>query len=251
MGLFYEDIVGKEIVFVDTQEKERAERFKKYLDEYLDSNTNSKLEEMDVLKNKKKNNEEYFKITNLEYGDYAFDNVAVEFKNYEDFKTSIRDGSLTTQVENLYIHSDFDDIALVIVCDNPVHFINEKSQWKGVLRFNSKINIFLAKNEKMAFEAICHFFWLNGRHLSQPPRSKMKKSNNYAANLLWATRTLSDKQIRGIIKKTNINTIPQAIELFTKYDSQELCDKLNISRLTVERIEKCKHVLKGELLFGA
>lgn len=248
MSLFYEDIKGQDIVFVDSREKERAERFKKYLDKYLDETTNSKLEDMDVLKNKKKNNETYFKIDNLEYGDYAFNDVAIEFKNYEDFKTSIRDGNLTTQVENLYIHSDFKDIALIIICDNPIHFMNENSQWKGILRFNSKINIFLAKDEDMAFEAICHFFWLNGRHLSQPPRSKMKKSSNYAANLLWATRTLSDKQIREIIKKTNISTIPQAIQLFTENDAEELSNKLNISRLTVNRIEKCQHVLQGKPL---
>lgn len=248
MPLFYEDISGAGIVFVDSQEKERADRFKKYLDEYLDSTTNSKLEEMDVLKNKKKNNETYFKVESLEYGDYAFNNVCVEFKNYEDFKTSIRDGSLTIQIENLYSYSDFEDIALVVICDNPVHFLNEKTQWKGVARFNSKINIFLAKNEDMAFEFICHFFWLNGRHLSQPPRTKMRKNSNYAQNLLWATRTLSDKQIREITRKTGITTMPQVISLFTENDSQELHDKLKISRLTVERIENCKRVLQGELI---
>ena len=246
MALFYKDISGTGTVFVDSQEKERANRFKEYLDNYLDSTTNSELEEMDVLKNKKKNNEEYFKIAPLEYGDYAFNNVCVEFKNYEDFKTSIRDGSLTIQVENLYAYSDFDDIALVVICDNPVHFSNDKTQWKGVARFNSKINIFLAKNEDMAFEFICHFFWLNGRHLTQPPRSKMRKNSNYAMNLLWGTRTLSDKQIREIIKKTGITTMPQAIALFTENDSKELHDKLKISRLTVERIENCKNVLLGK-----
>ncbi len=248
MTLFYEDIVGKDTVFVDTKEKERAMRFKKYLDNYIDSNTNTKLEEMSVIKDKRKNNEEYFKIESLEYGDYAFNNVAIEFKNYEDFKTSMRDGSLTLQVENLYAHSDFKDIALIIICDNPIHFMNEKSQWKGILRFNSKANIFLAQNEKMAFEAICHFFWLNGRHVSQPPTTRMKKSDNYALNLLWATRTLSDKQAREIARKTKITTIPQAIQLFTKYSPQELHDKLNISRLTVERLENCKRIIEGETL---
>lgn len=246
MSLLYEDISGKDVVFVDSQEKERAKRFKKYFDAYLDNL--KKIEIMDNIKNKRKNEEEYYQITSLEYGDYAFNDVCVEFKNYEDFKTSLRNGSLTTQVENLYAHSDFKDIALVVLCDNPVHFMNEKTQWKGVLRFNSKINIFLAKDEDMAFEAICQFFWLNGRHLSQPPRSKMKKSSNYAANLLWATRTLSDKQIREIIKKTNISTIPQAIKLFTENDPQELYDKLKISRLTVERITRCKKVIEGEPL---
>ena len=238
----------KGTVFVDSREKDRANRFKGFLDNYLDNMSNPKLEVMDVLKNKRKNDEDYFKIDNLEYGDYAFNEVAVEFKNYEDFKTSIRDGNLTTQVENLYAHSDFKDIALIVICDNPIHFMNENSQWKGILRFNSKINIFLAKDENMAFEAICHFFWLNGRHLTQPPRSKMKKSDNFAANLLWATRTLSDKQIREIIRKTKINTIPQAIQLFMENDSQELCDKLNISRLTVRKIEECQKVIKGEPL---
>lgn len=248
MSLCYEDINRKDIVFVDSQEKERATRFKKYLDEYLDNNAKSKLEEMDILKDKRKNGEEYFKTASLEYGDYAFNDVCVEFKNYEDFKTSLRDGKLTTQVENLYGHSDFKDIALVIICDNPIHFMNENSQWKGVLRFNSKINIFLAKDEDMAFEAICHFFWLNDRHLTQPPRSKMRKSDNYAANLLWATRTLSDKQIREIIKKTKISTIPQAIELFTQNDPKELHEKLKISRLTVKKIENCKKILEGKTL---
>ncbi|WP_296858396.1 ERCC4 domain-containing protein [uncultured Methanobrevibacter sp.] len=248
MSLDYEDIKDKEVVIVDSREKDRAKRFKRYLDSYLEKKSNSKLEVMDVLKNKRKNEDEYFKIDNLEYGDYAFREVVVEFKNYEDFKTSLRDGKLTTQVENLYAHSGFKDIALIVICDNPVHFMNENSQWKGILRFNSKINIFLAKDENMAFEAICHFFWLNGRHLTQPPRSKMKKNDNYAVNLLWATRTLSDKQIREIIKKTKINTIPQAIQLFTENDSQELCDKLNINRLTVKKIEECKSVLNGEPL---
>lgn len=249
MSLFYEDISGKNIVYADTREKDRANRFKKYLDEYLYSTTNSKLEEMDVLKNKWKNDEQYFQIDNLEYGDYAFNDVCVEFKNYEDFKTSIRDGSLTIQIENLYAHSDFVDTALVIIVDNPVHFLNEKSQWKGIARFNSKINIFLAKDEKMAFEFICHFFWLNGRHLTQPPRSKMRKTDNYATNLLWATRTLSDKQVREIVRKTGITTMPQTIALFTENDSQELHDKLNISRLTVERIENCKNILLGNPIF--
>lgn len=249
MSLFYEDISGEDIIYVDSQEKERANRFKKYLDNFIDSTTKSKLEEMDIIKDKRKNNENYFKIESLEYGDYAFNEVCVEFKNYEDFKTSIRDGSLTIQIENLYAYSDFEDIALVIVCDNPVHFLNDKTQWKGVARFNSKINIFLAKNEEMAFEFICHFFWLNGRHLSQPPRTKMRKNSNYAMNLLWATRTLSDKQIRDIVRKTGITTMPQAISLFTEHDSQELCDKLNISRLTVKRIENCKRVLQGEMMF--
>lgn len=248
MSLFHEDISGKGIVFVDTQEKERANRFKNHLDSYLDNTTNSKLEEMDVLKNKKKNNQEYFKVSQLEYGDYAFNNVCVEFKNYEDFKTSIRDGSLTIQIENLYAFSEFEDIALVVICENPIHFMNDASQWKGLARFNSKINIFLAKDEKMAFDFICHFFWLNGRHLSQPPRTKMRKSSNYAANLLWATRTLSDKQIREIVNKTKITTIPQAIELFTKYAPEELHTKLKIPRLTVKRIEACKSVIEGEVL---
>jgi len=248
MSLFYDDITGKGMVFVDTQEKERANRFKKHLDNYLDNNTNSKLEEMDILKNKRKSNQEYFKVASLEYGDYAFNNVCVEFKNYEDFKTSIRDGSLTIQIENLYAFSDFEDIALVVICENPIHFMNDASQWKGLVRFNSKINIFLAKDEKMAFDFICHFFWINGRHLSQPPRTKMKKSSNYAANLLWATRTLSDKQIREIVNKTKITTIPQAIELFTKYDPTELHAKLKIPRLTVKRIEACKSVIEGEVL---
>ena len=175
MSLDYEDIKDKEVVIVDSREKDRAKRFKRYLDSYLEKKSNSKLEVMDVLKNKRKNEDEYFKIDNLEYGDYAFREVVVEFKNYEDFKTSLRDGKLTTQVENLYAHSGFKDIALIVICDNPVHFMNENSQWKGILRFNSKINIFLAKDENMAFEAICHFFWLNERHLTQHKRSKRKK----------------------------------------------------------------------------
>ena len=249
MGLFYEDITGKDIVFVDGRENERANRFKRYLDNYLDSTKKNKLEEMDILKDKKDTGEEYFQVKDLEYGDYAFNNVCVEFKNYEDFKTSIRDGNLTTQIENLYAHSEFLDIGLVIICDNPVHFMNEKSQWKGALaRFNSKINIFLAKDEQMAFEFICHFFWLNGRHLTQPPRSRMRKSDNYAANLLWATRTLSDKMIREIIRKTKITTMPQAIELFTEYNPEELHAKLNIRGLTVKRIENCRNVINGKRL---
>ena len=246
MSIFYKDITGKDIVFVDTQEKDRAERFKRYFDDYIDNH--KKPEVMDIIKNKRKKGKEYFKTASLEYGDYAFNDVCVEFKNYEDFKTSLRNGNLTTQIENLYAHSEFKDIALVVICENPVHFMNENSQWKGILRFNSKINIFLAKDEDMAFEAICHFFWLNGRHLTQPPRSKMRKSNNYAANLLWATRMLSDKQIREIIKKTKISTIPQAIDLFTKNDPQELRETLKISRLTVEKIENCKKILEGKPL---
>lgn len=59
---------------------------------------------------------------------------------------------------------------------------------------------------------------------------------------------LSDKQIREIIKKTKISTIPQAIDLFTKNDPQELREKLKISRLTVEKIENCKKILEGEPL---
>lgn len=246
MSLFYEDITGKDIVFVDTQEKDRAVRFKKYFDDYIDNHKN--IEVMDIIKNKRKNGKEYFKTASLEYGDYAFNDVCVEFKNYEDFKTSLRNGNLTTQIENLYAHSEFKDIALVVICENPIHFMNENSQWKGVLRFNSKINIFLAKDEDMAFEAICHFFWLNGRHLTQPPRNKMRKSDNYAANFLWATRTLSDKQIREIIRKTNISTIPDVIRMFTKYTPEELCEKLNISRLTVKRLENCKNVIEGNSL---
>lgn len=248
MSLFYEDIVGSGIVYVDTKERKRANRFKKYLDNYLDNRNNTKLEEMDVLKNNRENNREYFKVSTLEYGDYAFDNVCIEFKNYEDFKTSTRDGSLTTQIENLYSFSDFKDIALIVICDNPVHFLNDDSQWKGVLRFNSKANIFLAKDENMAFEAICHFFWLNGRHVTQPPRSRMKKSDNYAANCLWATRTLSDKQIRQIIKKTRITTMPEAIDLFTKYSAEDLHKQLNIPRLTVKKINECKSIITGESL---
>jgi len=248
MSLFYGDINNQDIVFIDSRENERGKRFKEYLSDYLDNNSKSKLQVLDVLKDKKDNNEEYCKITTLEYGDYAFNNVCVEFKTYEDFKTSIREGKLTTQIENLYSHSEFLDIALIVICDNPIHFMNEKSQWKGILRFNSKINIFLAYDEKMAFECICHLFWLNARHLTQPPRSKMRESNNYAANLLWSTRTLSDKMIREIIRKTNITTIPQAIELFTEYDPEDLHDKLKIRGLTVKRIENCRNIIQGRLL---
>lgn len=245
MALFYEDIKGQNKVYVDTQEKERAYRFKEYLDNYLENTSNSKLEELDILKNKKTKGEDYFEIATLEYGDYSFNDIAIEFKNYEDFKTSIRDGSLTTQIENLYVHSGFKDIALVIVCDDPIHFSNDKVQWKGAIRFGEKCNVIIAKDENTAFEAICHLFWLNSRHLSQPPRSNMKKSDNYAANLLWATRTLSDKQVREIIRKTKITTMPQCINLFTEFTPIELHDKLNIPRLTIERLENCRRVLKG------
>lgn len=248
MSLFYEEIKRQNIVYVDTQEKERGERFKKYLDDYLDNKTNSKLEEMDELKTKRENNETYFKIERLEYGDYAFNDVVVEFKNYEDFKTSMRDGNLTTQVEDLYAHSGFKDCALVIICDNPIHFWNEGAQWKGVARFNSKVNVFVASSEEKAFEFICHFFWLGGKHISQAPRTKMKNNDNYAMNLLWATRSLSDKQIRAIQKKTNIQTMPQVFELFGKYSPEELRGKLNIKGVTERRLKKCKAVLMGELL---
>ena len=114
MSLFYEDITGKDIVFVDTQKKDRAERFKRYFDDYIDNH--KKVEVMDIIKNKRKNGKEYFKTASLEYGDYAFNEVCVEFKNYEDFKTSLRNGNLTTQIENLYAHSEFKDIALVVIC---------------------------------------------------------------------------------------------------------------------------------------
>ena len=248
MSLFYEEIKDTGIVYVDAQEKERAERFKKHLDEYLDNTTKTKLEEMDILKDKRENNEEYFQVKSLEYGDYAFNNVVVEFKNYEDFKTSIRQGTLTTQIEDMYAHSGFKDCALVIVCDNPTHFWNDGAQWKGVVRFNSKVNVFVASSEQKAFEFITHFFWLGGKHISQAPRSRMRKNSNYAMNLLWATRSLSDKQIRAITKKTGISTMPDVLELFGKYSAKELSDKLSIRGVTEKRIRKCKSILEGRIL---
>ena len=64
MSIFYKDITGKDIVFVDTQEKDRAERFKKYFDDYIDNH--KKPEVMDIIKNKRKKGKEYFKTASLD-----------------------------------------------------------------------------------------------------------------------------------------------------------------------------------------
>lgn len=247
MSFNYEDIKNTNVIYGDSREQDRLMRFKNCLDEFLDGHNKTKFEKMGILKDKKNNGELYFQNVALEYGDYAFNDVVVEFKNYEDFKTCVRGNILTKQVEELYMHSGFKDCALVVVCDDFNHFWNEKPQWKGVVRFNSKINVFVVPSEEKAFEFILHFFWLGGRHLSQPPRSIMKSNANFAMNLLWATRVFSYNQVHEIIKKTGISTIPQLLDLFGSYTPKRLQANLGVRGVTEKKIGKCQSILEGRV----
>lgn len=245
MGLLYEDIKGKDTVFVDSHEGERALRFKLYWDNYLD--TCKKIEILDIIRDKKKHNEEYFiSDKELEYGDYAFNDVVVEFKTARDFERSMGakdEGRLTIQVEDLYKHSGFKDKALIIVDDGTINW-NDASLWKGLASFNSKINAFVVPSETKAFEFICHLFWLNGRRLSQPP---VPRSDNYAMNLLLAS-DMREKWARKMVQRLNLSTIPQVIDLFNKYSASEIAKKVNVPRLTEKKIAKTQAIIKGELL---
>lgn len=241
MGLLYEDIKGKDIVFVDAHEKDRANRFKKFWDNYLD--TRKDIQILDAIKDKKKHDEEYF-ISNkeLEYGDYAFNDVVVEFKTARDFERGMgKERQVSIQVEDLYRHSGFKDKALIIVDDGTIHW-NDASLWKGLASFNSKVNAFVVSSETKAFEFICHLFWINGRRLSQPP---VPQSDNYAMNLLLASG-MREKWARNMVKRFNLSTIPQVIDLFNKYSASEIADKLNVPRLTEGTIAKTQAIIKGE-----
>ena len=240
MGLLYEDIKGKDIVFVDSHEGERALRFKLYWDNYLD--TCKKIEILDIIRDKKKHNEEYFiSDKELEYGDYAFNDVVVEFKTAQDFKTSMQSRRLTMQVEDLYAHSEFKDKALIIVDDGTINW-DSSPLWKGLASFNSKINAFVVPSETKAFEFICHLFWLNGRRLTQPPKPT---SDNPAMNLLLATR-MKERWARRVVQQFNLSTIPQVIDLFNKYSASEIANKVDNKHVNEKVIADAQAIIKGE-----
>lgn len=177
----------------------------------------------------------------LEIGDFAFENCVVEFKEFENFKQDARSGELTRYVENLHM-SDYKSKMLLVRCtpDEYEWLYNANDLYKGVVRFGDKVNIMFAPDYTRCWESIIHMFCLNAHHMVQPPRNKMKKNYNYAHNMLWATHELSEGQIKKIIRKTRITTIPHVLNL-----SSNILMECGIKKEQAERVIK---VLKGEPL---
>lgn len=177
----------------------------------------------------------------LEIGDFAFENCVVEFKEFENFKQDTREGELTRYVENLYM-SDYKSAMLLVRC-NPEEYewlYNADDLYKGVVRFGDKVNILFAPDYRRCWECIIHMFCLNAHHMIQPPRNKMKKQYNYAQNMLWATHQLTESEIKKVISKTNITTIPHVLQLTKEH--------LINCGIREEKAEKVIKVINGEPL---
>ena len=234
--LNYNDLT-RGTVYIDAREKDKQYNRSKKFQNYL----------LSLMRDKTYNKKGFNQIKRLEInktleiGVFAFENCVVEFKEFENFKQDTRAGKLTRYVENLYI-SDYKSAMLLVRC-NPEEYewlYNADDLYKGVVRFGDKVNIMFAPDYHRCWESIIHMFCLNAHHMIQPPRNKMKKQYNYAQNMLWATHQLTEAEIKKVISKLNITTIPHVLQLTKEHLIQ--------SGIREEKADKVIKVIKGEPL---
>lgn len=230
-NLDYNDL-KKNTIYIDAREKgkqyDRSRLFRNYFLNLKRDKNRKKPKGFNQLK--------YIEFDKtLEIGDFAFENCVVEFKEFENFKQDMRQGELTRYVENLHM-SDYKSKLLLVRCTPEEYewLYNAPDLYKGVVRFGDKVNIMFAPDYTRCWESIIHMFCLNAHHMIQPPRSKMKKHYNYAQNMLWATHELTEAEIKRIISKTNITTIPHCLKLTHEVltdcgiDSEKACRVIQV-----------------------
>lgn len=236
------------LIYIDSRENDRAERFVKYLEKYLEKN-NSKTKiigEMKPIRDKWKKSEPYYKITELPHGDYIYDNVIVEFKGWEDFKTSMRNTRLNYQIEDMVTQTNFKDKVLIVDCNDEYRHFNNDGMYKSIARFGGKINCNVVRSENEAFDLILYLFRLNANHIDRSPTDTVKKKN-WILSVIYTSRVFSYAQAQEIVKKTAITTLPQLLTFFNK-DTEYIHKALSIPRVTVKKIDDFKKMLNGEIL---
>ena len=216
----YENLSPKTI-YIDSKEKLGNNRSKRFI-EFINKHSKKKYE---IVSNK-----------NLEVGDYIFEDVVVEFKELEDFRTCMHSGKLTSQIFDLYI-SDF--IAAYLVIKGDISDLTHQ-EYKTLTRFGNQVSIVFVDSYKECWELILYWFGLNGRHLTQQPIKPMKNKKNLAYNMLLATCELSEFRINKIVREYQLHTFQDVFKL-TK---QHLID-CGVSEKKSERIIK---ILNGESL---
>ena len=178
-----------------------------YIDSKEKNNRSEKFQ--DFIKNNSKKSYKIVADKNLEVGDYAFENVVVEFKELKDFETCMKSGRLTSQIFDLYI-SDF--IAAYLVIKGRISDLTSQ-EYKTLTRFGNQVSIVFVDSYEECWDLMLYWFGLNGRHLTQQPIKPMKNKKNLAYNMLLATCELSEFRINKIITKYNLHTFQGVFKL--------------------------------------
>lgn len=233
-------------VYIDSRERSRADRFAKFLENYLKKNSSKtkKIGELKPVRDKMKQGEDFYEIKAFEPGDYIYDNVIIEYKSWQDFLMSISKNSLNMQIETMITQTSFKEKALIVVCENFDQYYSR--YWHILARLGSKINCIVVRNEKEAFEAMIYLFRLNGEHIDRSPKEVVKKTG-WINSIIYTSRIFSQAEVKEIVKKTGITTLPQLLEFFEN-DSTEIQKALSINRVTVKKIDDFKKLLHGKPL---
>lgn len=192
----YENI-SPNTIYIDSKEKLGNNRSERFID-FINQNSKKKYK---IVSDK-----------NLEVGDYAFENVAVEFKEWKDFETCMKSGKLTSQIFDLYI-SDF--LATYLVIKGNISDLTPK-QYKTLTRFGNQVSIVFVNSYEECWDLMLYWFGLNGRHLTQQPIKPMKNKLNLAYNLLLGTCKLSEFRINKIVRECGLFTFKDALNLTEK-----------------------------------
>ena len=192
----YENLSPKTI-YIDSREKLGNNRSKRFI-EFINEHSKKKYE---IVSNK-----------NLEVGDYIFENVVVEFKELEDFRTCMRSGKLTSQIFDLYI-SDF--IAAYLVIKGGISDLTPQ-EYKTLTRFGNQVSVVFVDSYEECWELMLYWFDLNGRHLTQQPITPMKNKGNLAYNKLLGLMKLSEFRINKIVRECNLFTFSDVRKLTEK-----------------------------------
>lgn len=228
----------KNIIYIDSREtKSRRDNFIRHVEnapEYL-------IKKYDGLKpiyEKIMNNEKWYEIANLEYGDFIYNNTIFEYKTEDDFISSSRtDGNGSTRLNRqLYECNCFasQDIVYTVIEGN----INN-IQSEFLSRMSIKTGLIINPNQWICFRLMLYIMKL-GDEILYPPKNDIKNRNFGVSMAL--TLGFSIKQAKALDRNCILDNVDDFIRVFNQ-DLDSFKKETNVKMVKEKQFSRAKRWL--------
>ncbi len=213
--------MNKDIIYIDSREpKYRINNFIKYIESHCDYINDSKKPGLKPIYEKIKNGEKWYEITNLEYGDFIYNDVIIEYKTEDDFISSSRrqnyySGStrLNTQLDECNRFATQAKVCLVLEGD-----IN-KVQSEFLTRMSFKSALIIEPNQQGCFKLMLYVMKIQDTILDPPTNNFKSTAYPFGVGILL-NLGFPLKQANAITKKYMFMNINDIIKVFSQdFDS--------------------------------
>ena len=195
-------------IYIDTREKDRIKKAKKYFTKHPINNSKIKTKQ-------------------LQSADYTYKNIGIEFKTTTDFITSLKNGRLHKEI--IQMNQDYEKTYLIIA--GPIQETIRKEYWRtrnkkeqtitlknylgAIASYNQITNVTQVENTNQAFHLIKALFEKGTDNKNREIIEPMTKTNNTITNFLSCIPGINTKAPE-IIETLEIETLEDLLQTTTE-----------------------------------